>query len=430
MSEKEEPEERGPREGILKDIDENFRPKLADDIEIRFYKKDERGDFYLVRNPRDKRYVKVHESGKKLMETLDGTNPMAHLDETTPNIDVYKFVDILAKGGFLSNVEAEKKKEPFYTFKIPIFKSNKPIFIKMYNFFSFVSSKPFKIFYALFVGTGMILFLLYLPETFHYVLKNFDLTVPLTPMLLIVLIFYVVELAHEFAHTGASYAHGAEPGNVGIVFHFLVGFFYVETPDTRILTPQGSLETFIAGPLTSLFAGSICTYIFVLTDYYPLVWGASAFFWHLSTAITLTPFMQTDGYYILQNRLKFPNMFSHSITFMRLNLSRFFRRISKEDYQKAIKGYTHRELTIMKLWSILMPTQIGILIFFFFFMALKVNLFNVLQLAPIIISGNHPYGIKAYVLLFMYSFSLMMGVLAGSATLYKFITQKAGERWK
>ena len=190
------------------------------------------------------------------------------------------------------------------------------------------------------------------------------------------------------------------------------------------------MDTFIAGPLTSLLAGSICTYIFVFTDHYPLVWGASAFFWHMSTLITLTPFMQTDGYYILQNRLKFPNLFGHSISFMRLNLARIFRRISKEDYQKAIKGYTKRELKIMKLWSIFMPMQIGILVFFFFFMAFQINLFHVLQLAPLILSGNHPYGIKAYVLLFMYSFSLMMATLAASATAYKFFTQKMSERWK
>ncbi len=422
-------EEKGPRTEILKDIDENFKPKTADDIEVRFYNRDERGDFFLVRNPRDKRYVKVHETGKVLLETLDGTRSMAELGKATPDIDVYKFVDILARGGFLINITVEKKKEPFYTFKIPLFRSNRPIFIRMYEFFSFVSARPFKIFYALFVGCGITLFVWNLPEAFQYMVMNFDLSVPLTPLLLIVLIFYVVELAHEFAHTGASYAHGAEPGDVGIVFHFLVGFFYVETPDTRILSSRASFDTFIAGPLTSLFAGSICTYIFVFTDYYPLVWGASAFFWHMSTLITLTPFMQTDGYYILQNWLTFPNLFGHSINYMRLNLFRFFHMISKEEYQKAVKGYTQRELKIMKVWGILMPLQICILIYFFFFMAVKINLFQVISIAPIILSGSHSYGIKAYVLLFMYSLSLFMGALALTATAYRFIKQK-GERWK
>jgi hypothetical protein len=299
----------------------------------------------------------------------------------------------------------------------------------MYKFFSFVSTIPFKIFYVLFVGSGIILFLLYLPETFQYVVKNLDINEPMTPLILVMAMFYVVELAHEFAHTGASYNHGAEPGEVGIVFHFLVAFFYVETPDTRILSPRASLDTFIAGPLTSLFAGAVCTYIFVFTDWYPLVWGASAFFWHMSTAITLSPFMQTDGYYIAQNRLKFPNLFNHAVTYVRLNIFRFFRRVSKEDYENDIKGYTTRELKILKVFAIFMPVQIGILVYFFFFMAMEANLFYVVKMAPVILSSAHTYGIKAYIILLVFSIGLVLGSLVALYSAYKFLKRGRTERW-
>jgi len=213
----------------VEDIDKNFIPERAEDIEVRFFKTDERGDFFLVRNPRDKRYVKLNEAGKEFLEAIDGIKTMEELQETT-EIDVYNFVTILGKGGFLSNVQVKKKEEPFYTFKIPIFKSNHGIFIKMYRFFSFVSSTPFKIFYGVFVGVSVLFFVLHFSEILEYVALNFDLSVPMTPILLLLVVFYVVELAHEFAHTGASYNHGAEPGAIGIVFHFLVGFFYVLFP--------------------------------------------------------------------------------------------------------------------------------------------------------------------------------------------------------
>ncbi|MBU7019111.1 MAG: hypothetical protein HXS44_16490 [Theionarchaea archaeon] len=421
-------EEEKTQDKIIEGLDEDFMPKLAEDIEIQFFKSDERGDFFLVRNPRDKRYVKVHESGKTLMDNLDGTKTIVELGKTAPDIDVLRFVNILAKGGFLSNVEAEKKKEPFYTFKIPLFKSNSPIFARMYKLFTFVSSKPFKRFYALFVGISIILFLMNLPEAFSSVVKAFDINEPLTPLLLIMLMFYVVELAHEFAHTGASYNLGAEPGDVGFVFHFLVGFFYVETPDTRMLSSKDNFNIFIAGPLTSVFAGAICTYIFVFTDFYPEVWGASAFFWHLSTLITLTPFMQTDGYYIAQNFLKFPNMFGHSVRYLKLNVGRLFHIITKKEYEEALKGYTKRELKIMKLFAILMPTQIGVLAYFFFFMAMQADLLAVLQLAPIILSGTQAYGMKAYVILIFLSFGLFLGSVAAGGTLYRFFKQ-GKERW-
>lgn len=409
-------------------IDEHFKPRVAADVEISFFNTDERGDFFLVRNPRDKRYVKVHETGKKLMDSMDGSTTLGALQGTT-DIDVYRFTDILAKGGFLSDVPVRKKEEPFYTIKIPLFRTNKPIFTRMYRFFSFVNTTPFKVFYALFVGSGVVLFLLHLGEAYNCVVTNLYLTVGMEPLLLMALIFYVVEIAHEFAHTGASYNNGAEPGDVGLVFHFLVGFFYVETPDTRILSTRANLETFLAGPLTSLLAGAVCTYIFVFTDYYPLVWGASAFFWHMSCLITLTPFMQTDGYYIAQNLLKFPNMFAHSINFLMLTLSRCFHFISKEEYTKAVKGYTPRELRTMKLFDLFMPIQIALLMYFFFFTAAKANILYVFQIAPLILSGNHPYGFKAYFLLFSYSFSLMLLSYASFMTLYKFLKKRGKERW-
>jgi hypothetical protein len=412
----------------VEDIDKNFIPIRAEDIEVRFFKKDERGDFFLVRNPRDKRYVKLNEAGKEFLEAIDGIKTMEELQETT-EIDVYNFVTILGKGGFLSNVQVKKKEEPFYTFKIPIFRSNHGIFIKMYRFFSFVSSTPFKIFYGIFVGASVIFFVLHFSEILEYVALNFDLTVPMTPILLLFAVFYVVELAHEFAHTGASYNHGAEPGAVGIVFHFLVGFFYVETPDTRVLSTRGSIDTFIAGPLTSMFAAAICTYMFVFTDHYPIVWGPAAFFWYMSTAITLSPFMQTDGYYIIQEVLKFPNLFSHSISYLRLNIFRFFRRVSKEDYQKSLEGYTKRELKIMKCLAAFIPVQIGILVYIFFFMAMHIQMFYVLQLAPVILSESNPYGFKSYFLFFMYAGGLILGAFAGSVTVYRFFKKKPTERW-
>ncbi len=403
-------------------VNEHFKPALAQDIEFQFFKTDERGNFYLARNPRGQRYVKVHESTKELMEKMDGTTPLVELDQTI-DIDAYTFVDFLAKRGFLANVESEKKKEPFYTIKIPLFKSNKPIFTKMYTFFSFVASKPFMVFYILFVGISIFFFVIHSPEMFRSVVMSFDLTVPLTPLLLLFVIAMGVELIHEFAHTGASYNYGAEPGDIGLVFHFLVVFFYVETPDTRVLSTKGNINTFIAGPLASLFAAAVCTYIFVFTDYYPVVWGASAFLWNLSTLITLSPFMQTDGYYIVQHLLKFPNLFGHAVSYLRLNIFHLCGYYKKEEYQKKINGYTPQEKKIMKVFALFIPVQVGILVYFFFFMGLKINMFHVLELAPVILSGSHPYGIKAYFLLFAYSLGIIMGVSAAATTAYKFFKE-------
>ena len=408
-------------------ITDDFKPKMADDIEITFFKEDERGKFYLARNPRDQRYVKLHQAGVTLVQKLDGTKSISELQKES-EIEVKDFVFILAKAGFLEGIKTLKKKEPFYTVKIPFFRANSKPLKKLYESMYWMGSKPFKIFYALFVGSGLLLFFIYFDEIFASTLLNFDLTMPLTPLLIIMVMFYVVEFAHEFAHTGTSYYYGAEPGDVGIVFHFLIGFFYVETPDTRKISDRGNMVVFLAGPLTSLFAAEVCTYVFLLTDFMPLVWGGAAFFWHISTLITLCPFMQTDGYYVLQHKLKFPNLFTHAIKFIRLNILRLFGMIQKEEYNRKMGVHTERERIILKVFSSLLLIQIGILVYFFFFMALRINMFNVIQLAPVILFTDHPYGIKGYVLLGSYCLSLGFATVAATLTTYRFF-KRGEEAW-
>lgn len=410
-----------PQNNLSKNITDDFKPKMNDDIEISFFREDTHGKFYLVRNPQNQRYIKVHQIGADLLEKLDGTKSISELQKEYSEIPVKDFVTILAKSGFLEGIETQKKEEAFYTVKIPFFKTNSKPFKILYESFRWLGSTPFKIFYILFVGSGFFLFLLHLDEIFNSAILNFDLNVPLIPLLFLTLIFYVVEFAHEFAHSGASYYYGAEPGDVGIVFHFLVGFFYVETPDTRKLSEKGNIMTFLAGPLTSLFAAEVCTYLFLLTDSMPLVWGGSAFFWHLSTFITMMPFMQTDGYYILQYKLKFPNLFKHTVKYLRLNIFRLFGIENKEEYDKMLRIHTEREKKILKIFSILLPIQVGIMMFFFFFMALKIRMFQVIQLAPVILFSDHPYGIKGYVLLISYFFSLGMMSIAAILTIYRFL---------
>ena len=414
--------------GDTEKIGEDFKPKAADDIEIDFFTEDERGKFYIARNPRDLRYIKLHEEGASLLKKMDGTKSIAVLQKETPEITVEKFTRVLAEEGFLEGFKTAEKKEPFYVVKIPLFRTDSKPLTKLYESFYWVGSKPFKIFSFLFIGSGIILFLFNFEDIFYYTLLNFDLTMPLAPLLIMLLMSYVVEFVHEFAHTGTSYYYGAQPGNVGIAFNFLVPFFYVETPDTRKLSDRGNVMTFLAGPVGSLFVAEVCTYIFVFTDSLPLVWGGAAFFWHISCLITLSPFMQTDGYFIIQHKLKFPNLLKHALRYLRLTLFSLFRIITKKDYEQKMQRYTKRELKILKIFALFIPVQISILAYVYFFMALKISMFDTIKLAPLILFADHPYGIKGYVLLFAYCSSLVILAAGAVLTGYKFL-KKGDVSW-
>ncbi|MBU7016370.1 MAG: hypothetical protein HXS44_02580 [Theionarchaea archaeon] len=398
----------------------DFTPKAAQTIETTFFNEDGRGTFYLLRNPENQRYIKVHERALTLFKKMDGTRTIAEL-QAESSVKVKEFVYALARGGFLEGIDQQKRKESFYTIKVPLFKGTSRPLIHLYKRFFWLRTTPFKVFYILFVGSGFLLFLLHFKDIFHYALFNFDITEPMMPLTISVIIFYIIEFAHEFAHTGTSYYYGAKPGNVGIAFYFLVVFFYVETPDTRILSERGNLMTFLAGPLTSLFAAEVCTFLFLFTDPAPAVWGGNAFFWHVSVLITLIPFMETDGYYIVQHKLKFPNLFRHALAYLRTSLFRLFNSITKEEYENALKGYTKKESRILKIFAFMIPMEVGILIFIFFIMALNIKMIQVIQLAPVILFTDHPYGIKGYVLLISYCFTAAVMICMAALTGYRFL---------
>jgi hypothetical protein len=102
--------------------------------------------------------------------------------------------------------------------------------------------------------------------------------------------------------------------------------------------------------------------------------------------------------------------------------------IQKEEYNKKMGVHTERERIILKVFSSLLLIQIGILVYFFFFMALRINMFNVIQLAPVILFTDHPYGIKGYVLLGSYCLSLGFATVAATLTTYRFF-KRGEEAW-
>jgi hypothetical protein len=104
----------------------SLKPKLIPNVEVAFWKHDERGNFYLVRNLRNSKYLKLHESGKVALQLLDGTRTLGDLNENLKRMpmdfDVERFVRILARNAFLENLETketvEKDSEPYSIKKI------------------------------------------------------------------------------------------------------------------------------------------------------------------------------------------------------------------------------------------------------------------------------------------------------------------------
>ncbi len=405
-------------------ICKNFSPQFRSAVEMSPLDTIEDGEFLLLRNPENMRYLKLKKKADVIIKNMNGQTSIVQLQDMFKDTDVFHLVTVLAKAGFLTGVEAEKYSGPLYTVKIPFIDTNKEWMKKIYRFLRLTGSKPFLVIYSLFVLSGFILFLMNFSTISDYAFMNFHLGVPLQYFLAVFAIYYVVELAHEFAHTGASYNCGAEPGKLGLVFHFLVAFFYVDTPDTRILDRMGNIKTFLAGPLLSLLAAEISTYMFLFTDSVPIIWASSSFFWHISTAITLAPFMQTDGYFIVQCLGKFPNLLDHSLAYTKTRIQRVFHLMTKEKYAATMSQWNDKQKRFLKIYMALWPVQTAILVYFFFFSVNKAQVIHVLNAFPEIVSLASPYSIKGYFLVAFYMWGLIAGVLPVVLTIWKYVKKR------
>lgn len=407
-------------------VTEAFMPCVNPWVEIYPLETLEEGEFLMLRNPKNARYLKLKKKAEEIIKRMDGNTSVAQLQATYTEIDVFHLVSTLAKAGFLRDVEAETYRGPLYTVKVPFFDTNTEPFRKLYRGLRVAGSTPFLVVYGAFVLSGFFLFVMHLHTIVESAFSVFHLTVPLRYLLIDLFLFYVVEIAHELAHTGASYNCGAEPGKLGLTFHFLVAFFYVETPNTRILDRRGNISTFMAGPLVSLLAAEVCTYLYLFTDTMPLVWASSSLFWHVSVAVTLSPFMQTDGYYLVQHLVQFPNLFDNTISYAKTRVKGWIRVLGEKEYRTIMAQWNERQKKFLNVYMVFWPVQTMILVYFFFFSVNKAHMLEVFREAPVIFSPENPYGIKGYFLFVSYTWGGVAGALPVVLTVRKYLQRKEG----
>jgi hypothetical protein len=137
-----------------------------------------------------------------------------------------------------------------------------------------------------------------------------------------------VYLIHELAHAAACDYFGGKPRALGTGLYYLSPFFFTDTSDSWRLSRRARIMISLAGPLSTLVIGSI----FVFWSYLlPSGFGRNvlqvgAFFSFYGTLLNFSPVIETDGYYILADVLKIPNLRDESLSYIK---SVLFRKLGR-----------------------------------------------------------------------------------------------------
>ena len=133
-----------------------------------------------------------------------------------------------------------------------------------------------------------------------------------------------VKVLHEFGHAYTAKRFGCQVPTMGLAFLVMWPVLYTDTNDVwRLKNHRQRLAVSSAGVLTELGVALWATFLWVLVPdglLRNMLFLLSTTTWVSTVLINVSPFMRFDGYFIVMDWLKFPNLHGRSFALARWHL--------------------------------------------------------------------------------------------------------------
>lgn len=201
-------------------------------------------------------------------------------------------------------------------------------------------------------------------------------------LLAVTLVF--VKLIHEFAHALVSKRYGVHVPVMGIALLVLFPLPYTDTSESwKLYHHKQRLMIAAAGVISELCLAAWATFLWKIVPDGSI---QNAFFliatttWVSSLIINLSPFMRFDGYFVLMDYLKFPNLHSRSGALAQWKLREVLFGLGAPPPEDIAPKLRRRLIAFaMFVWAYRAMVFIGIalLVYHMFFKALGIVLFAI-----------------------------------------------------
>lgn len=187
--------------------------------------------------------------------------------------------------------------------------------------------------------------------------------------------YYFVVLApviaiHEIAHGLALVHYGGTPGEIGTGLYYFGPIFYIYTTDAWSLTRRKRIMVMLAGPLSTLLIGSglvAAVYLLPFPASVSHTLFMAAFFCYYGTWLDFSPLFESDGYYVLMDLLKSPNLRQDSFNYLKAVVKKVFGRPVKEESEEMTtkKKRIYLGFAVLSVaWAIFLAFQTLIFLFY------------------------------------------------------------------
>lgn len=311
-------------------MQQDIKPKIVDDIKKNVLFSDRKNVIYSIGSIQKDRYITADaNSVDYIMDVFSQFNGKQTVEEISnkfirdynKQIDVHKLLDIAIAGGLIIN--ADKKSTCFNEFEkygVKLFEMN---IAKLEKLINFISNKIGKI--VLSILLMEVFCSIFLLPGFSKHLAVFNLYNVMNSSILSIILSTVITstsvIMHEFSHAIIGIKNGLVPKKITFSIYMFTPIIYINIPGIYTLKKSNRILIHGVGILTNigiLCIGIIGSYFFTgtLSEIFMLI----AFNNLGLIVMNIIPFMPIDGYFILMNLLKIPNLRKLSINKIRLIL--------------------------------------------------------------------------------------------------------------
>jgi CRP-like cAMP-binding protein/Zn-dependent protease len=363
------------RVGVLADPAQ-FRPKMADDIEIKEFTVRYGSDYAIVRNPRELIHYRLDPNEVALLRRMDGTRTVKEivLDHFQESGDlqlsgVADLVHQLKVGGFLDQPYVDvgeavekasatiserraKTREAFRSLRVDWSGAERMVKWSYDHGLKYFFQPIPQVIGAIVAVAGIAAFVS-LVTGHRFQLTGDSLAVSFLGLLLLT---YFLVFVHEMGHAVVLIKYGRRVKSAGMMIYFGSPAFFVESSDSLMLDRKQRIVQSYAGPYSAFIVAGVCSLLawgFPASALAPTLYKFSVLA-YLNQFMNLIPLLELDGYWILSDYIQVPDLRPMSLAFIRHDMwhkLKIRERFSKQETGLALYGIVGTIFTIFSFYT-------------------------------------------------------------------------------
>jgi CRP-like cAMP-binding protein len=318
-----------------------FRPRVADDVELKEFGLRWGNDYAMLRNPRDLIHYRLEPEEVDLIRLMDGTRTVKEIVverfQGSGGLDLDTVVELvrqLNEGGFLAegyvdaygavrkamlpSVVARKAAEFMRTLSIEWSGAHRLVEWLYRAGFRWFFRPPAVVAGAAVGAVGLVAFVM-LVRSGRFSLSGESL--PLEVLILLGL-NYLLTFLHELGHALVIVHYGRKVKSAGFMIYFGSPAFFVEASDSLMLDRRQRIVQAFAGPFAELIvagAASVVALLFPDAAVSSMLYKFAVLNYFV-IFLNLVPLLELDGYWILSDLIQVPDLRPRSLAFIRHDL--------------------------------------------------------------------------------------------------------------